>query len=63
MSKAQTSVEKEEHAKRLKTLRKELEYLDKTNWQFEPIDKLLGGINWEPKKSINIYMESLFIQI
>ena len=42
VSKAQTSVQKEEHAKRMKSLRKELEYLDKTNWQYEPIEKLIG---------------------
>ena len=42
VSKAQTSVQKEEHEKRMKSLRKELEYLDKTNWQYEPIEKLIG---------------------
>ena len=42
VSKAQTSVQREEHAKRMKSLRKELEYLDKTNWQYEPIEKLIG---------------------
>ena len=42
VSKKLSEVQKEEHNKRMKNLRKELEYIDKTNWQFEPIEKLLG---------------------
>ena len=42
VSKAQASVQKEEHAKRMRSLRKELEYIEKTNWQYEPIEKILG---------------------
>jgi len=42
VSKALSSVQREEHVRRMKNLRKELEYIDKTNWQFEPIEKLLG---------------------
>ena len=42
MAKAQAAVRKEEHQKRMKGLRKELEHIDKTAWQFEPVDKLLG---------------------
>lgn len=42
VAKAQASVKKEEHQKRLKSLRKELDYLEKTAWQFEPLEKLLG---------------------
>ena len=44
VSKSLASVAKEEHQRRMKALRKELDYLDKTAWQFEPIDKLLGQI-------------------
>ena len=42
VSKSLASVAKEEHQRRMKSLRKELDYLDKTAWQFEPIEKLLG---------------------
>ena len=42
VSKSLSSVAKEEHQRRMKSLRKELDYLDKTAWQFEPIEKLLG---------------------
>jgi len=42
VAKAQAAVRKEEHQKRMKGLRKELEHIDKTAWQFEPVDKLLG---------------------
>jgi hypothetical protein len=42
VAKAQAAVKKEEHLKRMKGLRKELDYLDKTAWQFDPIDKLIG---------------------
>ena len=42
MSKAQAAVKKEEHLKRMKNLRKELDYIDKTAWQFDPVEKLIG---------------------
>lgn len=31
-----------EHQKRLAVLRKEVEYLESTNWKYESVDKLLG---------------------
>jgi len=42
VSKAQAAVKKEEHLKRMKSLRKELDYIDKTAWMFDPIEKLIG---------------------
>ena len=42
VAKSLVSVTKDEHQKRMKSLRKELEYIDKTEWQFEPIEKLVG---------------------
>ena len=33
---------KEEHNKRIKNLRKELDHLSSTEWQYTPIDKLIG---------------------
>ena len=42
VSKAQAAVKKEEHLKRMKSLRKELDYIDKTAWQFDPVEKLIG---------------------
>ena len=44
VSKSLASVGKEEHQRRMKTLRKELSHLDKTAWQYQPIEKLLGQI-------------------
>ena len=35
LDKAKEAIKREEHDKRIKTLRKELDYLAKTNWQFE----------------------------
>lgn len=31
-----------DHLKRLAELRKEVEYLDSTDWMYEPVDKILG---------------------
>jgi len=42
VSKSLTTITKEEHIKRVKNLRKELDYVERTNWQYEPIEKLLG---------------------
>jgi len=42
VSKSLASVGKEEHQRRMKSLRKEVEQLEKTAWQYEPIEKLLG---------------------
>ena len=42
VAKAQAAVKKEEHQKRMKSLRKELDFIDKTSWQFDPVEKLLG---------------------
>lgn len=42
VSKSLATITKEEHTKRLKNLRKELDYVEKTNWQYEPIERLLG---------------------
>ncbi|XP_059613074.1 uncharacterized protein LOC132259452 [Phlebotomus argentipes] len=36
------SLQLENHMKRLHNLRKELYYIKKTDWQYEPIDKLIG---------------------
>lgn len=35
-------LETSEHAKRLNFLRKEAEKLEKTDWQYDPVEKLLG---------------------
>lgn len=35
-------LEQNEHGKRLAFLRREAEKLDKTDWQYEPVEKLLG---------------------
>ena len=42
VSKSLTTITKEEHLKRVKSLRKELDYVEKTNWLYEPIETLLG---------------------
>lgn len=36
------SLQLENHMKRLHNLRKELFYIKKTEWQYDPIDKLIG---------------------
>ncbi|XP_055703321.1 uncharacterized protein LOC129801909 [Phlebotomus papatasi] len=36
------SLQLENHMKRLQNLRKELSYIKKTEWQYDPIDKLIG---------------------
>ena len=43
VKKSYNSMKREEHEKRVKNLRKELDYINKTAWQFLPSDKLLGG--------------------
>lgn len=30
------------HQSRIKTLRKELDYIKETNWKYEPVDKYIG---------------------
>lgn len=42
VAKAQAAVKKEEHLKRVKSLRKELDYIEKTAWMYEPVEKLIG---------------------
>ncbi|CAB4060402.1 unnamed protein product [Lepeophtheirus salmonis] len=42
VEKSLRAMQKEEHVKRLKNLRKSLEGLQKTQWQFTPINKLTG---------------------
>lgn len=37
--------EKEQHKVRLHDLRKELNHITSTDWQFEPIEKLIGRNN------------------
>lgn len=37
-----SQVLKEAHQKRLKTLRKELDYLKNSAWMYQPIDKFIG---------------------
>ena len=46
LEKSQKQVKKEEHKKRLQNLRKELDYINSTNWQFTNsggIGNTLGG--------------------
>eukprot|EP00096_Caligus_rogercresseyi_P006197 TRINITY_DN22482_c0_g1_i1.p1 TRINITY_DN22482_c0_g1~~TRINITY_DN22482_c0_g1_i1.p1 ORF type:complete len:103 (-),score=38.38 TRINITY_DN22482_c0_g1_i1:161-469(-) len=42
VEKSLRAMQKEEHLKRMKNLRKSLEGLQKTEWQFTPINKLMG---------------------
>lgn len=42
VAKAQAAVKKEEHLKRVKSLRKELDYIEKTAWMYESVEKLIG---------------------
>ncbi|XP_055689637.1 uncharacterized protein LOC129793553 [Lutzomyia longipalpis] len=42
MEVGEDSLQLETHAKRLHNLRKELSYLKKTEWKYDPIDKLIG---------------------
>lgn len=37
-----TFLQRDEHQKRLKTLRKELDYLQTTAWKYQPIEKYIG---------------------
>lgn len=34
--------QREEHEKRLKAIRKELDWISSTQWMYTPIDKLIG---------------------
>ena len=45
LEKSQKQVKKEEHKKRLQNLRKELDYINSTNWQFtnSGIGNTIGG--------------------
>ena len=45
LEKSQKQVKKEEHKKRLQNLRKELDYINSTNWQFtnSGIGNAIGG--------------------
>ena len=42
LEKAKEAFKREEHEKRVKGLRKELDHLAKTNWQYEPVESLPG---------------------
>ena len=37
-----SSLEKDEHEKRLKDLRKQIEYISETNWKYSSVDKYIG---------------------
>lgn len=39
---ARSQVLKEAHQKRLKVLRKELDYLKNSAWMYQPVDKFIG---------------------
>lgn len=39
-----SALEKDEHEKRIKDLRKQLEYIGDTSWKFMPIEKYIGQI-------------------
>ena len=42
LEKTYSQFQKDEHKKRLGELRKGLEYLKTTDWQFKPVDELIG---------------------
>ena len=42
LDKAHEQMKREEHEKRLKSLRKELDWIASTQWMYPPIDKLIG---------------------
>lgn len=42
LEKSSQMTRREEHEKRLKSLKKELNFIDETAWQFESIEKLTG---------------------
>lgn len=42
LEKSRKAVAKEENEKRVKSLRKELDHIQSTNWMFESVDKLTG---------------------
>lgn len=42
LDKAHEQMKREEHEKRLKSLRKELDWISSTQWMYTPIDKLIG---------------------
>lgn len=37
-----SSLRKEEHEKRMRDLRKQLDYINDTNWKYQPVEKYLG---------------------
>lgn len=39
---ALSSLKKEEHEKRTRDLRKQLEYISDTNWKYSPVEKYIG---------------------
>lgn len=42
IEKSSVQIEKEAHQKRLKNLRKELDFLQTTSWRYSPIDIYIG---------------------
>ena len=42
LQKTYSQLQKDEHKKRLGELKKELDYLKTTDWQFKPVDDLIG---------------------
>lgn len=42
LDKAHEQMKREEHEKRLKAIRKELDWISSTQWMYTPIDKLIG---------------------
>lgn len=42
LDKAHEQMKREEHEKRLKSLRKELDWISSTQWMYSPIEKLIG---------------------
>lgn len=42
MEKSAKRVQQENHSNRLQQLRKELNYIKETDWQYDPIEKYLG---------------------
>ena len=42
LDKAHDQMKREEHEKRLKSLRKELDWIASTQWMYSPVEKLIG---------------------
>ena len=42
LDKAHEQMKREEHEKRIKSLRKELDWISSTQWMYSPIEKLIG---------------------